>query len=69
MITKPILLNTETASLSGLTLKDGGRLVFSPDAEKVKLTSAFVLIEDGGRLEIGSATCSFDRRADIELTG
>ena len=69
VIEKPILLNTETASLGGVTLRNGGRLVFDPEVDQVKLTSTFVLIEDGGRLEVGSATCSYDKRADIVLTG
>ena len=69
MLTRPFLLDTTTARLGGLTLKDGGRLVFSPSDDGVKLISDFVLIEDGGSLEIGSATCFFENEAEIVLTG
>ena len=38
-ITKPVLLDTATARLGGVEIKDGGRLVFSPDVGKVALTT------------------------------
>ena len=65
----PILLNTETARLGGLKLKDGGRLVFDPNADLAKLTSEYVLIEDMGSMAIGSEECKFQGNAEILLTG
>ena len=38
-ITKPILLDTATARLGGVEIRDGGRLVFSPSAGPVALTT------------------------------
>merc|ERR1719188_1140811 len=55
-ITKPILLDTATARLGGVEIRDGGRLVFSPSAaasQPVALTARHVMIGDGGRMDIG----------------
>ena len=68
-MTFPLLLDTETARIGGLVLRDGGRLIFSPDAALAKLTSDYVLIQDGGSLEIGSDDCRFRGNAEILLTG
>ena len=38
-ITKPILLDTATARLGGIEIRDGGRLVFSPSASPIALTT------------------------------
>ena len=38
-ITKPVLLDTATARLGGVEIRDGGRLVFSPTAGSVALTT------------------------------
>ena len=38
-ITKPILLDTATARLGGIEIRDGGRLVFSPRAGPIALTT------------------------------
>ena len=38
-ITKPILLDTATARLGGVDIRDGGRLVFSPSSGPVALTT------------------------------
>ena len=72
-ITKPVLLDTATARLGGVEIKDGGRLVFSPTAATgpVALTARHVLIGDGGRMDIGGPEdeCRFEAEADITLTG
>ncbi len=69
----PVLLDVETPPLSELRLRDGGRLVFAPEAKEpfshAKLTSALVAVEDGGSLEIGSEECPFQAEAEILLTG
>ena len=41
-ITKPILLDTATARLGGVEIRDGGRLVFSPSAGPIALTTRWL---------------------------
>ena len=46
-ITKPILLDTATARLGGVEIRDGGRLVFSPAATSpVALTARLLEFSD-----------------------
>ena len=68
-IVSPILLSTTTARLGGIVIRDGGRLVFDPEAELAKLVTNYVEIQSGGSLEIGSADCKFEGNAEILLTG
>ena len=41
-INKPILLDTATARLGGVEIRDGGRLVFSPSAGPIALTTRWL---------------------------
>lgn len=68
IITKPILLDTATASLGAVIIKDGGQLVFSPD-HNVSLTADSVYIKDQGRMDIGSETCPYTSETVVTLTG
>ena len=68
-ITKPILLSSTTERLGGIVIKDGGRLVFNPNATLAKLTSHYVDIQDEGYMEIGSEDCKFEGNADVSLIG
>jgi len=65
----PLLLDRPTPRLPGIKIVAGGRLVFSPHAVDVSLTTDFIQIENGGSLEIGSSDCPFEGRAEILLTG
>ena len=65
---KTILLDTETSRLASLTLGPNGKLIFDPE-NPAKLVSDYVLIEDEGSLEIGTADCPFVGQAEILLTG
>ena len=38
-ITKPVLLDSATARLGGVEIRNGGRLVFSPTAGPIALTT------------------------------
>merc|ERR1719153_2165127 len=64
-----ILLDTETARLESLIIRDGGSLVFSPNVEMVKLTAGVVRIQENGSLLIGGPECRFPGQAEILLTG
>ena len=68
-VRQPILLDTETARLDSLILRDGGILVFSPDVGLAKLTVGVVKIQENGSLLIGGTECRFHGRAEILLTG
>ena len=68
-ITAPVLLDIESPRMAGIVIKDGGRLVFSPEVASAKLTTGYVLISDNGTLEIGSEECKFTGNATITLTG
>ena len=50
VVEQAILLDTETARLDTISIRDGGSLVFSPDVELAKLTSGLVKIENNGSL-------------------
>ena len=65
----PLILDQETPRLSGLHIVAGGRLVFSPHGALAKLVTDYVVIDDGGSLEIGSENCPFVGQAEILLTG
>jgi hypothetical protein len=69
VITTPILLDVVTASLKSVIIKDGGRLVFSPDVDLAMISSAYILVENEGYFEIGSSDCLFDGNAEVLLTG
>ena len=68
-VTKPILLSSTTARLGGMVIKDGGRLVFNPEADLAKLVTQYVDIQDEGYLEVGSEGCKFEGNAEILLLG
>merc|ERR550519_568265 len=65
----PLLLDVETPRYDAVTIVSGGRMVFSPTATLAKLVTDYVMIEDGGSLEIGSEDCPFEGKAEILLTG
>ena len=65
VIEQPILLDTYTARLDRLTIRNGGSLVFSPDVELAKLTVGVVKIEDNGALLIGGPDCRFPGQAEV----
>ena len=60
------MLYDSVDEIGGIEIKSGGRLIFDPDTQ-TKLTTNFITIEDGGSLEIGSATCPFTGDAEIQL--
>ena len=68
-IVSPILLSSTTQRLGGVVIKDGGRLVFDPNADLAKLVTNYVDIQNEGYLEIGSEDCKFEVNAEILLTG
>ena len=68
-IVSPILLSSTTQRLGGVVIKDGGRLVFDPNADLAKLVTNYVDIQNEGYLEIGSEDCKFEGNAEILLTG
>ena len=65
----PILLGSITARLGGLVIKNGGRLIFDPEAQLAKLVTNFVHLQSDGYMEIGSEECKFEGNAEIVLTG
>ena len=65
----PLLLDTTTVELGGMKIVGDGRLVFDPESSLAKLITDYVLIEDGGSLEIGSEECPYEGDAEILLTG
>ena len=69
VVEQAILLDTETARLDTISIRDGGSLVFSPDVELAKLTSGLVKIENNGSLLIGVPDCRFLGRAEVLLLG
>ena len=65
-----ILLDTVTPRLKSVTIGNGGRLVFDPRVALAKLVTHYIIIEDGGSLEIGSESCPFEgEKAEILLIG
>lgn len=68
LVTKPILLDTQTPRLKMLDIRDGGMIVFSPE-HQVKLTAKFVRLIHNGSLLIGSPDCRYPGQAEIMLTG
>lgn len=62
---KTVILDVQTASLDGLTIK--GTLVADPDKD-VGITSAYIYV-DRGRMQIGSEQTPFTHGATITLTG
>jgi hypothetical protein len=68
-ITIPILLDEVTAKLKSVVIKDGGRLVFSPDVDHAKISSDYIMVQTDGYFEIGSSDCPFEGNAEVLLTG
>lgn len=62
---KTVLVDVDPARLAGLTVR--GTLVF--DDRDVNLTTDFILVERGGRFQLGTADKPFLKRAVITLTG
>ena len=65
VLNQAILLDTETARLNSLILKDGGSLIFSPDVELAKLTVGVVKIQENGSFLIGGPECRFQGHAEV----
>ena len=69
VMNQAILLDTETARLKTLIMRDGGSLIFSPDVELAKLTVGVVKILENGSFLIGGPECRFQGRAEVVLVG
>ena len=66
------MFSGESSRLGQVTISSGGRIVFDPNHQgKNKLTARGILIDDGGKLEIGGENkkCWFREEAEILLTG
>ena len=61
-------MESDTARLGAIVIKDGGQLVFSPNHD-VSLTADSIYIQNEGRMDIGSEDCPYTRKALITLTG
>ena len=66
-----LLVDSITPRLFSVEVSNGGRIIFNPSPnETVKLVAHYIVIEDGGSVEIGSEGCPFDgKMAEIELIG
>ena len=66
-----LLVDSITPRLLSVEVSNGGRIIFEPsDTETVKLVAHYIVIEDGGSVEIGSESCPFTgKMAEIELIG
>ena len=66
-----LLVDSITPRLFSVEVSNGGRIIFNPSPnETVKLVTHYIVIEDGGSVEIGSEDCPFDgKMAEIELIG
>ena len=69
VVENALLLDTETARLDTLSIRNGGSLVFSPDVDLAKLTAGVVKIQENGYLLIGGPECRFLGRAEVLLLG
>ena len=67
-ISESVLLDVNTARMDTITIISGGKLVFDPTADSVKLSANMVEIT-GGELWIGSEDCPFTGNAELLLTG
>ena len=67
-VTKHILLDTWTARIKLLDIRDGGMVVFSPDVD-VRLTVGIVRVIHNGSLLVGGPDCRYPGHAEIILTG
>ncbi|XP_013406737.1 cell surface hyaluronidase [Lingula anatina] len=67
---RQILLDVSPPPLFSLTIRNGGRLVWGVNGDH-ELRANYILVEEMGELEIGSAVCKFPqhRKATITLTG
>ncbi|KAL5008059.1 hypothetical protein ScPMuIL_013640 [Solemya velum] len=68
VIERKILLNFPEVSVRSITVQNGGHLVWDPDV-KTHLRTRYILIRDGGRVDIGSEECPYDGEATITLIG
>ena len=68
LVTKPILLDTQTPRIRLLDIRDGGMIVFSPEDE-VKLTVGIVRLIHNGSMLVGSPECRYPGQAEIILIG
>lgn len=64
---KSIYLDTQTAILKALILQ-GGSLIFD-DSQDVHLRAEYIIIADGGRLQVGSQQAPFNHKATITIHG
>ena len=64
-----VLLDTVSARLDTLTIRDGGSVVFSPEVEVARLTAGVVKVQGNGSLLIGGPDCRFPGRAEVVLVG
>ena len=68
-ITTEILLDSITARLGSVSIKNGGWLVFDPEVKLAKIMSDNILVGDGGYFAIGGKDCQFTGNAEVLLTG
>lgn len=71
MVTEPILLDTsidEQTGIESITVSGEGVLVWDPKSD-IHLRLRYLLIKDGGRVDIGSDDCRYERKTSITLYG
>ena len=64
---KSVYLDTQTAILKALILQ-GGSLIFD-DLQDVHLRAEYIIIADGGRLQVGTQQKPFRHKAQITIHG
>ncbi|XP_043207482.1 cell surface hyaluronidase-like [Amphibalanus amphitrite] len=67
-INTSVLLDVNSARMDTVTITTGGKLVFDPSADSVRLSASMVELM-GGELWIGSEDCHFTGDAEVLLTG
>ncbi|KAL5012315.1 hypothetical protein ScPMuIL_010866 [Solemya velum] len=71
VITEPILLDTsldESTGIESITVSGEGMLVWDPKSD-IHIRLRYLLIKDGGRVDIGSEKCRYERKTSITLYG
>ncbi|XP_033729845.1 cell migration-inducing and hyaluronan-binding protein-like isoform X2 [Pecten maximus] len=68
--TKVLLDKTLTEEFAGIEIENGGALVFAPNiADGIVLRTSYILIKDGGRMDIGADGCRYEGSLNIQLLG
>ncbi|XP_066448876.1 inactive cell surface hyaluronidase CEMIP2-like isoform X2 [Eleutherodactylus coqui] len=70
VIGRGVALRLESsATFHSLLIQDGGTLVFADDQIPITLRTQYILIRNGGSLNIGSPQCPYSSEATISLYG